>query len=89
MSLFTTPRRFRASLTAHRPLSERPRIAQEIIAARLALGLRQKDLAARAGIRKATLADLETGRSRPKSTTLERLDCALRELRAELPEARQ
>lgn len=55
----------------------RASIARKILTRRAALGLSQRDLARRAGVRVETLCRIETGKVTPTVATIERIDRAL------------
>ncbi len=54
-------------------------LARKIIRQRAAVGLTQRELAKRAGVRVETLCRIETGKHTPSVPTIERLDRALRQ----------
>jgi DNA-binding XRE family transcriptional regulator len=55
----------------------RPTVADQLLVARLARQVTQEALADRAGVRRATVADVEAGRIDPKASTLTALAEAL------------
>lgn len=57
----------------------RASLARDIIRERVAVGLSQRQLAERAGVRVETLCRLETGKVTPSLTTLNKLDRALKQ----------
>lgn len=56
----------------------RASLARKIIRQRVALGLNQKELAKRAGIRPEVLCRIETGKHTPAIMTIDRIDRALK-----------
>jgi ribosome-binding protein aMBF1 (putative translation factor) len=54
-------------------------LARKIIRDRVAAGLSQRDLAARAGVRVETLCRIETGKHIPSVPTIDKLDLALKQ----------
>ena len=56
----------------------RASIARDIIRDRLALGLTQKELARRAGVRVETLCRIETGKNTASVATVDKIDRALK-----------
>jgi transcriptional regulator with XRE-family HTH domain len=54
-------------------------LARKIIRDRVAVGLSQRDLAARAGVRVETLCRVETGKHIPSIPTIDKLDRALKQ----------
>ena len=57
----------------------RASLARKIIRDRVAAGLSQRDLAARAGVRVETLCRIETGKHIPSVPTIDKLDRALKQ----------
>ncbi|MDF1489866.1 XRE family transcriptional regulator [Tessaracoccus caeni] len=53
-------------------------IAERLVAIRTAAGLSQRELAARSGVPQPNIAAYESGRRRPTSATIERLESATR-----------
>jgi DNA-binding XRE family transcriptional regulator len=66
----------------------RASIAKSIIRERAELGLNQKELAERAGIRVETLCRIETGKHTPSIRTIERIDAVLKQVGKEKKKAR-
>ena len=56
----------------------RASLARKIIRDRVAVGLNQRELALRAGVRVETLCRIETGKHTPSVPTIEKIDQALR-----------
>lgn len=56
----------------------RASLARKIIRDRVAAGLTQRELAARAGVRVETLCRIETGKHTPSVPTIDRIDRALK-----------
>jgi ribosome-binding protein aMBF1 (putative translation factor) len=56
----------------------RASLARKIIRDRVAVGLSQRDLAQRAGVRVETLCRIETGKHTPSVPTIDKLDRALK-----------
>ncbi len=57
----------------------RASLARKIIRDRVAVGLSQRDLALRAGVRVETLCRIETGKHTPSVPTIDKLDRALKQ----------
>jgi len=57
-------------------------IARDIIRDRVEVGLSQRELATRAGVRVETLCRIETGKHVPSVRTIEKLDIALKAAKA-------
>ena len=57
--------------------SLRASIARDVLQGRLALGWSQRQLAAAAGIRQATVANVESGSQAPNIRTIEKIESAL------------
>ncbi|MGA2069369.1 MAG: helix-turn-helix transcriptional regulator [Thermoguttaceae bacterium] len=57
----------------------RASLARKIIRDRVAVGLSQRDLASRAGVRVETLCRIETGKHVPSVPTIDKLDRALKQ----------
>lgn len=63
----------------------RASLARDIIRERVAVGLSQKELAERAGVRVETLCRLETAKRTPSLRTVEKIDRALKAAREKEP----
>jgi DNA-binding XRE family transcriptional regulator len=74
----------------HYPAREYARIslARKIITARADLGLTQRELAKRAGVRVETLCQLESGQTTSSLATVEKIDRALQSAAATTPARR-
>ena len=55
----------------------RASIARDVVQGRHALGWSQRQLAAKAGVRQATVASIESGRHTPNVRTVEKIEAAL------------
>ncbi|MHB1768432.1 MAG: helix-turn-helix domain-containing protein [Phycisphaerae bacterium] len=55
----------------------RASIARDVVQGRHALGWSQRQLAAKAGVRQATVAGVESGRQTPNIRTIEKIEAAL------------
>jgi DNA-binding XRE family transcriptional regulator len=63
----------------------RASLAREIILDRIRLGLTQRELARRAGIRVETLCRIESGKVTPTITSIEKIDRAIKQIEAGQP----
>ena len=63
----------------------RASLARKIIRDRVAVGLSQRDLALRAGVRVETLCRIETGKHIPSVPTIDKLDRTLKQAAKEQP----
>lgn len=62
---------------ASQPVSVTTRLGDQLQSTRLSLGIKQADLASRAGLRPSQISDIECGRHSPTVETLARYCCGL------------
>lgn len=81
----------RKDANGHYPAREYARIsmARKIITARAELGLTQRELAKRAGIRVETLCRIESGQTTPGLATVEKIERALQDAAPRQPARRK
>lgn len=67
----------------------RASLARKIIRDRVAVGLSQRELASRAGVRVETLCRIETGKHLPSLPTVDKLDRVLKQAAKQKPSGKQ
>jgi transcriptional regulator with XRE-family HTH domain len=76
----TSPAFAALAATLREPISDPPTVAQQLAVYRLARGVTQTELAARAGVRRATVADVESARDDGRNPSLATLAALARGL---------